>query len=88
MKNKYFLFATYLLLFTTNSCNTTDPPDGNNGKCRMDTTSHLINWVVEDIGEIGSILQDVETINDTLIYVVGDIYKNDTLYNLGIWNGQ
>src|SRR5690606_22124198 len=54
---------------------------------QQDTTSHLINWVVEDIGEPGSILRDVAIINDTLAYAVGEIHRNDTLYNLAKWNG-
>jgi|SRR5690554_159824 len=55
---------------------------------QQDTTSHLINWVVEDIGEPGSILRDVAIINDTLAYAVGEIHRNDTLYNVVYWDGN
>jgi hypothetical protein len=53
-----------------------------------DTTSHLINWFTDDIGDYGSILRDVAIINDTLAYAVGEIHRNDTLYNLAKWNGH
>lgn len=76
------LISLSLLL---NSCNTTEPPDVKNGNIQ-DTTSHLINWIVEDIGEYGSILRDVAIINDTLAYAVGEIHRNDTLFNVAIWN--
>src|SRR5690606_26689781 len=55
---------------------------------QQDTTSHLINWVVEDIGEPGSIFRDVAIINDTLAYAVGEIHRNDTLYNAMYWDGN
>lgn len=54
----------------------------------QDTTSHLINWFVEDMGDFGSILWDVAIINDTLAYAVGEIHHNDSLYNLAYWNGN
>lgn len=69
------------------SCNTTDPPIDNNGN-GLDTTSHLINWLAEDIGEYGSILRDVAIISDTLAYAVGEIHRNDTLFNLAKWDGN
>jgi hypothetical protein len=53
-----------------------------------DTTSHTINWLIEDIGGYGSILRDVTIINDTLAYAVGEINKNDTLFNAARWDGQ
>jgi len=55
---------------------------------QQDTTSHLINWFVEDIGEYGSTLWDVAIINDTLAYAVGEIHRNDTLFNLAKWDGS
>jgi hypothetical protein len=85
------LFVTLInLIFLLNSCNTTDPPDDNNDQ---DTTSHLINWLVEDIGEYGSILRDVAIIDDDDIWAVGEIYLNDSLgqsirYNAVHWNGN
>ena len=69
------------------SCNTTEPPDDNKGN-GLDTTSHTINWIVEDIGESGSILRDVAIISDTLAYAVGEIYRNDSLFNVAKWDGQ
>ncbi|MBK7378952.1 MAG: hypothetical protein IPJ03_08065 [Ignavibacteriales bacterium] len=54
---------------------------------QQDSTSHLINWVFDDIGDYGSYLLDVAIINDTLAYAVGEIHRNDTLYNLAKWDG-
>ena len=54
----------------------------------QDTTSHSINWVIDDIGDYGSILRDVTIINDSLAYAVGEIYRNDTLYNVAMWDGS
>lgn len=99
LQPKYFaLFSVrrwwiILLLISQLSCNTTEPPDngGNNGQ---DTTSHSINWIVDEIGEDGSYLTDVAIINDTTIVAMGAIYLNDSLsnntdiYSIAIWNGQ
>lgn len=79
-----FSLLTFIFLST---CNPTEPPDDNNVN-GQDTTSHLINWFVDEIGEYGSYLMDVAIINDTLVYAVGEIYRNDTLYNATKWDGQ
>ena len=75
-------------------CNTTEPPNNreNNG---FDTTSHSINWIIDEIGEAGSYLKDVKIISDTSIWAVGAIYLNDSsgnrdpnAYNAIHWNGK
>ncbi|NCS89255.1 MAG: hypothetical protein AUK34_03895 [Ignavibacteria bacterium CG2_30_36_16] len=61
---------------------------------QQDTTSHLINWVIDDIGNYGSYLLDIAIIDENNIWAVGEIYMNDSLgnpdsklYNLIKWNG-
>ncbi len=75
-----------IVLFQATSCKKEPPvvpPVG-----QQDTTSHVINWFVEDLGEYGSTLWDAALINDTLVYAVGEIHRNDTLFNLAKWNGN
>ncbi len=81
--------TVFLLLY---SCNTTEPPDNNNGQ---GTTSHNFTFQTWAFGEhSSSALYDVAIINDTSIWAVGEIYLNDSLgnpdpnaYNVGHWNG-
>ncbi len=64
----------------------------------MDTTSHNITWQTFTFGENGigsSTFYDVAIINENDIWVVGEIYMNDSLgnpdsqrYNAVHWNGQ
>lgn len=54
----------------------------------MDTTSHDIIWEVETIGGPGSFARDVAIINENDIWVGGEFYINDTLYNAANWDGQ
>jgi len=62
----------------------------------MDTTSHNFTWQTWTFGEhSSSVLYDVAIINENSIYVVGEIYMNDSLghsdltpYNLAIWDGN
>ena len=61
----------------------------------LDTTSSNFTWQVDTIGAQGSILYDVDVINDTLAYAVGLIMPSDpakrsnTIYwdNAAVWNG-
>lgn len=58
----------------------------------MDTTSHDFTWQVDTIGAPGSILWDVAIVNDTCVWVVGDIlkypYDSSDRYNAAMWNGK
>ncbi|MBI5475501.1 MAG: hypothetical protein HY964_02040 [Ignavibacteriales bacterium] len=61
----------------------------------LDTTSHDFTFTQYILGEgQNSIIRDVAIVNDSNIYVVGAMYIhdstgawNDTLYNVGYWNG-
>jgi len=54
----------------------------------MDTTSHDIIWEVETIGGPGSLARDVAIINENNIWIGGEFFMNDTLYNAANWGGQ
>ncbi len=59
----------------------------------MDTTSHNFTWQIDTLGITGSTLNDVAIINDTLAYVVGEMYLRDSAgqiqaYNMAKWNGH
>jgi hypothetical protein len=61
----------------------------------LDTTSHEFTWEVYTLGDESSVLYDVAIINDTLVYVVGELNVRDSSgnlinppYNLARWNGQ
>ena len=54
----------------------------------MDTTSHNFTWVIDTLGEFGSYLYDVTTIDENNIWVVGQIYTDGTYYNAAHWNGS
>lgn len=62
----------------------------------MDTTSHEFTWEIDTLGNgNGSILSDVFILNDTCVYVVGEINIKDTdgnwitpPFNLARWNGN
>ncbi len=56
----------------------------------MDTTNHSFSWQTFQLGDGsgGSTLYDVAIINDTLAYAVGEIYRNDTTFNLAKWDGH
>lgn len=63
----------------------------------LDTTSHNFTWQTFTFGDLGagsSLLYDVAIIDENNIWVVGEIYMNDSLgnpnpvlYNLIKWNG-
>lgn len=60
----------------------------------MDTTSHEFTWQIDTLGDYHfSSLRDLAIDNDTCVYVVGGIYKKDSMgnwlpfYNLARWNG-
>lgn len=60
-----------------------------------DTTSHDFSWQVFRFGDgVSSLLRDVAFINDTCIWAVGEIYRQDsagafpTRYNAVEWNGR
>ena len=64
---------------------------------QQDTTSHLINWIIDDLGGgvNSSTLYDCAIENDSSIYAVGEVYMVDSLgypdpniYNLVRWNGS
>ncbi len=61
----------------------------------MDTTSHNFTWHMDTLGATSSVLSDVAIINDTLAYVVGEMYLRDSTgqtdpmrFNAAIWNGD
>lgn len=58
----------------------------------MDSTSHDFTWQIDTLGARGSILSDVVIVNDTCVWVVGEInvIDNDTgdRYNAALWNGK
>ncbi|MCK6602319.1 MAG: hypothetical protein L6Q77_10895 [Bacteroidetes bacterium] len=58
----------------------------------MDTTSHAYTWKLDTLGCAGSNLLDVAIVNDTCVWVVGDITTAPngglTLYNAAMFNGK
>src|SRR5690606_22734533 len=63
----------------------------------MDTTSHNFTWQFFEFGDpgISSFLFDAFIFNENKIYVVGEIYLNDSLgqidskpYGSAVWNGN
>ncbi|MBI3194917.1 MAG: hypothetical protein HYZ34_10695 [Ignavibacteriae bacterium] len=61
----------------------------------MDTTSHDIVWHIDTLGDgASSILYDVAIVNDTCVWVVGDINYQDSagnwlpIYNAARWDGR
>jgi len=61
----------------------------------MDTTSHNFTWQTFTFGNETSVLFDVVIINENNIWIVGEIYKKDSLgildpvfYNLARWDGN
>jgi len=58
----------------------------------MDTTSHIFSWRLDTLGSAGSYLFDVVIVNDTCIWVAGDIttrpYSSFERYNAAMWNGK
>lgn len=92
--NKLVVIALVIVLcFFLIGCNTTEPPDNNNGQ---DTTSHSFTFQTWTFGEhSSSVLYDVAIINDTSIWAVGEIYLNDSLgqpdtqpYAVAYWDGS
>ena len=58
----------------------------------MDTTSHNFTFRVDTLGQRASLLRDVAIVNDTCIWVVGDImtipFDSQNRYNAARWNGK
>ncbi|MBN8707452.1 MAG: hypothetical protein J0L62_16390 [Bacteroidetes bacterium] len=58
----------------------------------IDTTSHTFTWKLDTLGAAGSVLFDVAIVNDTCVWVVGDIksqpYSPVDRYNAAMWNGK
>ncbi|MBN8704845.1 MAG: hypothetical protein J0L62_03155 [Bacteroidetes bacterium] len=58
----------------------------------MDTTSHEFTWKLDTLGCSGSNLLDVAIVNDTCVWVVGDMTTAPrggvTLYNAAMYNGK
>jgi len=57
-----------------------------------DSSSHAIQWTIDTIGTAYSYLKDVTILGDS-IWVVGELYKRDSVgnldqYNMAQWNGQ
>jgi hypothetical protein len=84
----------FLMFLLTVSCKK-DPPVVPPPIVQIDTTSHVINWTIDEIGEYGSILRDVAIIDENNIWAVGEIYLKDTLgnpdpkaYNAVHWDGS
>jgi hypothetical protein len=59
-------------------------PDNNTA----DTTSHNFIWEIDTLGNYGSYLNDVWIVNDTNIWVVGNIETDSGEYNAAHWNGK
>ncbi|MCA0448062.1 MAG: hypothetical protein LCH54_17730 [Bacteroidetes bacterium] len=58
----------------------------------QDTTSHIFSWRLDTLGSVGSNLFDVVIVNDTCVWVVGEIatrpYSSFERYNAAMWNGK
>ena len=61
----------------------------------MDTTSHNWSWEVDTLGIAESYLYDIAIVNDTLAYIGGEVYLNDSTgtfdqqpYCIAVWNGH
>lgn len=54
----------------------------------MSVTSQFWEYQILDFGEAGSVLFDCVVINDSLLYAVGAIYRNDSVYNAVRWDGK
>jgi hypothetical protein len=54
----------------------------------MDTTSHNFTWVIDTLGEYGSVLKDVWIVDDNNIWVVGKIETDTATYNAAHWDGS
>ena len=82
-----------LLFLVAFSCQSPTTPKKNTPP---DTTSSNFTWQVDTIGAEGSVLYDVDVINDTLAYASGSIYFRDSTgtsdmshpYNFIRWNGK
>ncbi|MDD8018733.1 MAG: hypothetical protein PHP42_10205 [Bacteroidota bacterium] len=86
-----FLFITFLalLLFTGTDCKH-EPPTKEEPQ-KPDTTSHNFTWTTYTFGGNAgsSYFKDVAIINDSDIWVVGQIYTSpDTTYNAAHWDGK
>lgn len=91
--NVWALCSASLLFILSTSCHKsapTQPPVG------IDTTSHNFTWQNILLGDAGanSDIKDVAVINDSLVYIVGEIHLQDSSgqvdpnpFNLGRWNG-
>ena len=84
----------FLMFLIAVSCKK-DPPLVPPPIVQIDTTSHAINWTIDEIGEYGSILRDVVIIDENNIWAVGEIYLKDSLgnpdpkaYNAVHWDGS
>ncbi len=88
MINVLIIFLMFLIAV---SCKK-DPPVVPPPIVQIDTTRHEINWIIDDIGEYGSILRDVAIIDENNIWAVGELFKRFTVmtlaYNVVHWDGQ
>jgi hypothetical protein len=60
-----------------------------------DSTSHDFTWAIDTLSNDVGRLFDAAIVNDTLAYVVGEMFHRDSLwnpeptfYNLAVWNGE
>ena len=69
-------------------------PVGPGDTTRVDTTSHVVQWMVDTLGSQG-VIRDVWVFSNTDAWAVGEIYLNDStgqpnmnvLYNAAHWDG-
>ncbi len=83
LPNRTYTYTAQLLNYSTTLNSTTQART-------MDTTSHDFTFQTFTLGDGSgsSCLYDVAIINDTLAYAVGELYRNDTTFNVAKWNGQ
>ncbi|MBL0174013.1 MAG: hypothetical protein IPP94_01905 [Ignavibacteria bacterium] len=80
-----FTVALALLLVSCNNDSVAPPAAG------ADTTDYDFIMTSYKLGDLGSVLNDVSIINDTLAYAVGEIYGPDpavTPFNILKWDGR
>ncbi len=53
----------------------------------LDTTSSAWQWALDTLGVMNSYLLDCAIIAPDNIWVVGELYRNDSLFSLSVWNG-
>ncbi len=101
---KMLFIATAVILMGLSACKTSTTPqpadcdlgyhqcEYDESICCVDTTSHNFTWTIDIIGVFSAVLTDVSIISENDIWVIGDIYTNDTGYlkneNVAHWDGS